>query len=425
MNFRRALVAAAGELVLPGFRARAEAFGGPAGDRLARVNSLLTRAASALPAYGAACEAALGGRTELSSLEEISKLPPMTRADLAGYSGAALASLESGGTGQSKRVETRLDLEAVVARYSGLLAVLKTAGWEMGDKAAALHPVEYGYFNNLPAMASAGQFGKIVFEFFQQYALYRLVHNRKNVYYDRRIFSEPVEAARLAAAAAAEKPRLLISRPDALMALLKSLRAAGTPVFKGLRAVLTVGTALGETVRREARERLGAEVFNMYASTELGYAALSCPASGDWLHADEERHLLEVGPGGELLATDLDNKLAPLLRYRTGDAGELARRSCACGRAGLQVRLSGRLKDFVETASGRLYEAALIDRVFPSDLPFFQLDAAAGGLLLPPGAGEREAARIRAALALPEGSYGLRAGESFKISASGKFCHIV
>lgn len=425
MNFRSALVCAAGELVLPGFKSRAAAFGAPAGDRLAPLNFLLARARAALPAYDAACAAALGGRAALNSLEELPRLPAMSRSAAAGYSGSALARLESGGTGLGGRAQTRLDLEAVAARYSGLLAVLKTAGWEMGDKVAALHPVEYGYFNNLPAMASAGQFGKMAFEFFQQYVLYRLVHNRKNVYYDRRIFSEPGEAWRLAAAAAAEKPRLLISRPDALMALLRSLRGPDAPAFQGLRAVLTVGTALGETVRREAQERLGAEVFNMYASTELGYAALSCPASGEWLHADEERHLLEVGPGGELLATDLDNKLAPLLRYQTGDAGELARRSCACGRSGLQVRLRGRMKDFVETSSGRLYEAALIDRVFPSDLPFFQLDTAGGGLLLPPGAGEREAARVRAALALPEAAYGLRAGESFKISTSGKFCHIL
>ncbi|MDD2805031.1 MAG: hypothetical protein PHV33_05715 [Elusimicrobiales bacterium] len=425
MNFRRALVAAAGELVLPGFKNRAAAFGAPAGDRLARFNFLLARARAALPAYDAACAAALGGRAGLSSFEELPRLPAMSREDAAGYTGGALARLESGGTGCAGRVETRLDLEAVVARYAGLLAVLKSAGWDMGDKVAALHPVEYGYFNNLQGMLSAGQFGKAVFEFFQQYALYRLVHNRKNVYYDHRIFSEPGAARRLASAAAAERPRLLISRPDALMALLRSLRSPGGPVFRGLKAVLTVGTALGETVRREARERLGAEVFNMYASTELGYAALSCPASGEWLHSDEERHLLEEGPGGSLLATDLDNKLAPLLRYQTGDAGELARRSCACGRAGLQVRLKGRVKNFIETASGRLYESELIDKAFPSDLPFFQLDTAAGGLLLPPGAGEREAARVREALALPVGGYGLRAGESFKISSSGKFCHIL
>jgi hypothetical protein len=425
MNARERLISAAGELVLPGFKARAAAFGAPVGDRLARFNFLLARARAALPAYDAACAAALGGGSGLSSLEELPLLPPMSREDVAGYSGGALARLASGGTHSAGRVETRLDLEAVVGRYSGLLAVLKAAGWNMGDKVAALHPVEYGYFNNLPAMAAGGQFGKIIFEFFQQYALYRLVHNRKNVYYDRRIFSEPEAARQLSEAAAAEIPRLLISRPDALMALLKSLRASGAPVFRGLKAVLTVGTALGETVRREARERLGAEVFNMYASTELGYAALSCPASGDWLHADEEHHLLEAGPGGSLLCTDLDNKLAPLLRYQTGDAGDLARRRCACGRCGLMVRVDGRVGKFAETAGGRLYEAALIDRVFPSGLPFFQLDAASGALLLPASAGEKEAARAAELLELPRGAYGFRRGESFKISSSGKFCFLV
>ena len=48
----------------------------------------------------------------------------------------------------------------------------------------------------------------------------------------------------LAGRAAALRPELLISRPDALMAVLKALRAPGAPRFAGLRAVLTVGTVL-------------------------------------------------------------------------------------------------------------------------------------------------------------------------------------
>lgn len=425
MNLRERAVCAAGNLVLPGFEARAAAFGAGGPDRLARLNSLLARARSLLPAYDAACAAAPGGGRRLNSPEELASLPVMTRADLAGYpGGSALARLESGGTGSSGRVETRLDLGAVAARYAALLTVLKSAGWRMGDKTAALHPVEYSYFGNLPGLLAGAKFGRIFFEFFQQYVLYRLVHNRVNVYYSGEIFSKPGAALALAGAAAAQEPALLITRPDALMAVLKAMRGKTPPVFSKLRAVLTVGTALGESVRAEARARLGCEVFNMYASTELGYAALSCPHSGGWLHSDGAGHIIEQAADGGLVCTDLDNALTPLLRYDTGDLGELAERGCLCGRAGQMLKFRGRRGKYAQTAAGRLYETEVIDRVFPSDLPFFQLDESSGALLLPAGCGEKEAAGVRELLGLPAGAYGGRPGESFKISTSGKFCYL-
>lgn len=420
MNLREGTVCAAGELVLRGFRERASAFGAGGRDKLPRLNALLSRARAALPAYGAACAAA--GVEELSSMDDFSRLPVMRRADLSGYQGGgALARLESGGTGSSGRFETRLDLAAVVSRYAALLSVLKSAGWSMGEKTAALHPAEYGYLNNLPSMLSGGRLGRIAFEFVQQYVLYGLVHNRRNVYYDRSVFSDERAALRLAESAAGQEPVLLISRPDVLMAVLKSLRAPGGPRFRRLMAVLTVGTALAQAVRHEVRARLGVEVFNLYASTELGYVGLSCPHSGEWLHADAAGHITETGAGGGLLCTDLDNGLMPLLRYDTGDLGEAAERGCLCGRSGLMIKVAGRAGKCAETAAGPIYEAGLIDRVFSSGLPFFQLDAAAGRILLPPGAPAGAADGIRARLGLPPGSFSREERGAFLIPPSGKF----
>lgn len=427
MNLRKKAVVAAGTLLRRDFQAIAGAFGGGERGGLAVLNARLARARRLLPSYDAACAAALNGAKELSSTEDFSRLPLMTRAHLAGYSArGALASLKSGGTGSSGHVETRLGMGAVAARYAALLSVLEATGWRMGDKTAALHPQEYSFFGNLPAQLAAGKFGGVLFEFSQQYLLYRLVHNRRNVYYSGEIFSSPEAAMALAGAAAAERPRLLITRPDALMAVLKALRGRALPGFDKLRAVLTVGTALGETVRAEAQERLGAAVFNMYASTELGYVALSCRSSNGWLHADQAGHVLEKTEDGELVCTDLDNALAPVLRYRTGDIGETAAGACACacGVRGPLLKFRGRKDKFTDAAGGRLYEAELIDRVFGTKLPFFQLDAAASSLRLPSGAGEREAAEVREMLGLLPGAYGAGGGGNLKISASGKFCYL-
>jgi len=425
MNLREKFALAAGGILLKGFEERAASFGAGSG-RLERLNLLLEKARASAPGCEEACAAAGIGKGGLASERELYKLPLTGRETLRAYSGgAALASLESGGTGGSGRVETRLDLAAVVARYAALLSVLKETGWEMGGKTAAFHPAEYGYFNNFGKLLSGGKFGKLVFEFFQQYVLYRLVHNRKNLYYDKSIFTDPAAAWALLASALREDPVLIITRPDALMAVLKSLRGKPRPAFRRLKAVLTVGTALGETVRREAAEVLGAKVFNMYASTELGYVALSCSRSGDWLHADEGRHIAEAAPGGELLVTDLENRLMPMLRYATGDAGEVRERACTCGRSGLMLKVHGRIKKYLVAGDEKLYESGIIDRTFPSALPFFQLDQAGNAIILPPGTPLSAAAEIRELLALPAGSYSEARSGSFTISSSGKFSFLI
>lgn len=424
MSLREKLVLKAGGLLLEDFGGRASCFGAGRAGRLARLNLLLAAARASVPGYDGACSAA-GINGALTTELELSKLPLTGRDTQRSSAGPALTSLESGGTGGSGKVVTRLDLGAVAARYAALLSVLKETGWTMGEKIAAFHPAEYGFFNNLGKMVSGGQFGRLFFEFFQQYLLYRLVHNRKNIYYDGRIFHDMAAAGALLESALREDPVLIITRPDALMAALKSLRGGPLPRFKKLKAVLTVGTTLGETVRREAAEKLGAKVFNMYASTELGYAALSCPHSEDWLHVDEGGHMAEAAADGELVVTDLDNRLTPMLRYATGDLGEVRERACLCGRAGLMLRAAGRKNSFVETAGGKLYEAGLIDRVFPSGLPFFQLDLGGRGLILPPGATPGAAAEIHKLLGLPAGSYSPAVTGNFRIPPSGKFSFLV
>ncbi|MCX5785622.1 MAG: hypothetical protein NTX59_08025 [Elusimicrobia bacterium] len=436
MNFREKFIFKTGGLLAADFEETAGTFGGGGIAPLEKLNRLLIHARGHLREYDAACTAAGVGRGGLASLDELGKLPRLGRGDLAGKMNLLgnrrpMARLESGGTGRAGKVETALDLKAVVKRYAVLLAVLKTTGWRMGEKTVAFHPAEYGYFNNLGAMFKSRAFSKIFFEFFQQYVLYRLFHNRKNLYYDGLIFYEPGAPRALLEKALNENPVLIITRPDALMAVLKILRGRPAPVFKRLKAVLTVGTVLGETVRKEAREKFGAEVFNMYASTELGYAALGCAGSGGWLHINEADYLVETGGEKEIIATDFNNRLMPMLRYGTGDIGETALRACACGRRGSMLKISGRKDKFIGNGRGeRLYEADVIDRTFPADLPFFQVIAEKERkkeILLCGGnarGDEATAADIADRLGLEKEDYSFRQAERFKIPASGKFCFL-
>ncbi len=436
MNLRERIIFKAGELLYPGFGREAAAFGGGEAAPLLKLNALLAHARRHLPAYDAACASAGVGPSGLAAIEDAGRLPRLERGDLARKAnrireGRSLARLESGGTGRSGKVETALDLRGVVKRYAGLLSVLKTAGWRMGEKIVAFHPVEYGYFNNLGLLLRSRAFTKILFEFFQQYFLYRLFHNRKNIHYGAELFTSPEAAAALLEKALAENPLFIITRPDALMAVLKSLRNRPAPGFGRLKAVLTVGTVLGETVRKEAREKLGAEVYNMYASTELGYVALGCARPEGRLHVNEADYLAETDGERGLTVTDFNNRLMPMLRYGTGDVGELSAGGCACGRRGQLLRVLGRKDKFIKDGRGdRLYEADVIDRTFPADLPLFQLLAGkedkleilfSGGS---PRADEAAAAGIAGLLSLDKGAYVFSRAESFKMPASGKFCFL-
>lgn len=433
MRARERIISAAGNLLLDDFAVKAGSFGAGPVEPLRRFNELLAAARAGLPAYDGACSAAGLGAKGAANLDEIRKVPILGRAELAAgvnrIKGArALARLESGGTGRAGRLETSLSLDAVAGRYAALLSVLKAAGWRMGGATAALHPVEYGYFQNFGGMLRAGAFTKLAFEFFQQYLLYRLFHNRVNIYYGGNIFSSDEAARRMLRSARARNPELLITRPDALMALLRV--TGGERPFGRLKAVLTVGTALAPAVREEAERKLGAKVFNMYASTELGYIALGCGASGDWLHVDEADYLVENDPVRGLLVTDFNNRLMPMIRYETGDCAETAVTACGCGRSGLRLKFKGRLRAFItDRAGAELHETDIIDRTYGAGLPFFQLLAGRNGLellLAPSGSGkETETARaVEAALGLNPGEIVRSGASGFSMPPSGKFCFL-
>lgn len=428
MNLKERSVNCLGETLCPGFRETASAFGAGPEDPLGRFNSVLAHARANLPRL-------YRGGAPLASLADVPGIPALDRATLnAGLNkisgGRALARLKSGGTGRSGRVETALAPAAVLKRYAALLAVLGATGWKMGDRTAAFHPVEYSYFRNFASEVKKGAVGGLFFEFFQQYVLYRLIHNRSNIYYGGGIFSSKDEGARLLAAAMETDPVLLITRPDALLAALKTLDGKPAP-FKRLKAVLTVGAVLSPAVRSMAEKLLGARVLDMYASTELGYVALSCGAPGGLLHVNEADYLAETGPDGELIITDFNNRLMPMIRYRTGDAGELLKSACSCGKTSVMLRVRGRTGSFLEAGDGRkLYEADILDLACAIDAPFFQAERTSDGgvLLRVSGSNPAEAAvlaeKITLALGSGRGRVTCLPGSAFKISSSGKFCFL-
>ena len=104
------------------------------------------------------------------------------------------------------------------------------------------------------------------------------------------------------------------------------------------RLVITTAEILDPPTRRLLRDVLGASVFDLYGSTELGVIAWEC-AAHDGYHIAEDRMIIELvaderGGPARIIATSLDLMAMPLIRYETGDRGTPGPTGrCACGRA--------------------------------------------------------------------------------------------
>ena len=79
----------------------------------------------------------------------------------------------------------------------------------------------------------------------------------------------------------------------------------------------------------ENRKAFGKKIISEYGSMESGIIAFECPSGG--LHVVEENVILEV-IDGEVVVTNLLSKSFPIIRYRLGDSISLdSDRICECG----------------------------------------------------------------------------------------------
>lgn len=78
-------------------------------------------------------------------------------------------------------------------------------------------------------------------------------------------------------------------------------------------------------------------VVDYYATSEVGPIAWRCPSRPEALHVMHPDVWVE-SVGGELVVTRLRDSVLPLLRYRTGDRGEVDVGGCACGAGGAVIR---------------------------------------------------------------------------------------
>ena len=115
-----------------------------------------------------------------------------------------------------------------------------------------------------------------------------------------------------------------------------------------------------ENMRREIEEKLGLKAYNLYGLSEIMGPCVSfeCEAQNG-SHINEDHFYPEIidpvtlkplpaGSTGELVFTTLTKEGMPLLRYRTRDLCSLMEGECSCGRTSVRMgRIVGRSDDML------------------------------------------------------------------------------
>jgi len=144
-----------------------------------------------------------------------------------------------------------------------------------------------------------------------------------------------------------------------------------------------IGATLSPEIKRFISNAFRCDVFEDYGSHEFVGIASECKAhSGNHVAMSEylveivrkDRHA-EEGELGNILITDLKNKVMPFVRYEIGDVGRFYKQKCMCGRESIRITVEGRLQDLIISDDGKEYTSDYFQDFFFNfkGVKYFQL----------------------------------------------------
>ena len=142
---------------------------------------------------------------------------------------------------------------------------------------------------------------------------------------------------------------ILCCTPSYAQYLAESIEEAGLRDKIKLKAGIFGAEAWSEEMRHDIENRLGIKAYDIYGLTETSGPGVSyecCEQTG--MHINEDHFIAEIinpetgevlpeGEKGELVFTSITKEAFPLLRYRTRDICVLTRKHCSCGRTHVKM----------------------------------------------------------------------------------------
>lgn len=167
-----------------------------------------------------------------------------------------------------------------------------------------------------------------------------------------------------------EKPEILEGYPSRLYLIAKYVEENRVKI-KAPKAIFADSETLLPSMRKTIEEAFGVKVTNVYDSYELGFTAWEC-REHNGMHVDSDSQIVQItkdnmeledGQRGDIVVTDLENYVMPLIRYNIGDIGIKSNRKCDCGIVfPLLESVLGRSWDFLLSPMGEEIAPLLVEQ---------------------------------------------------------------
>ncbi|MBQ1579693.1 MAG: phenylacetate--CoA ligase [Firmicutes bacterium] len=178
---------------------------------------------------------------------------------------------------------------------------------------------------------------------------------------------------------------ILCCTPSYAAYLGESMKEMGlSPEEIPLKAGIFGAEAWSEEMRQDIQKTLGIKAFDIYGLTELSGPGVSFECSAQaGMHINEDHFIAEVidpdtgevlpdGTYGELVFTSITKEAFPLLRYRTRDIVKLSHEPCPCGRTHVKMsKPRGRSDDMLIIRGVNVFpsqiETVLLNKGYPAN----------------------------------------------------------
>ena len=178
---------------------------------------------------------------------------------------------------------------------------------------------------------------------------------------------------------------ILCCTPSYAAYLGESMKEMGlSPEEIPLKAGIFGAEAWSEEMRQDIQKTLGIKAFDIYGLTELSGPGVSFECSAQaGMHINEDHFIAEVidpdtlepvpdGTYGELVFTAITKEAFPLLRYRTRDIVKLSHEPCPCGRTHVKMsKPRGRSDDMLIIRGVNVFpsqiETVLLNKGYPAN----------------------------------------------------------
>jgi phenylacetate-CoA ligase len=322
--------------------------------RFDKLRSLLLSAKQSIPYY----QKALKGIdiAKFDSIHCISELPLLTKDLLKGninslYSNLRGATSKTTGGSTGNPVTVYKSAVSIANAYAAYWRGYEWAGVSIGDRQA-----RFWGFPNDPAARRHARLTDFITNRYRCIAFQFDENDLHRYYNDLNQF----------------KPGYFYGYVSMLEAFAKFLLKNKLRLKFDLKCVISTSEVLTDVHRKLFQEAFNCKIFNEYGCGEIGTIAHECGEGK--MHISAENVLVEIladgspaepGEEGEIVVTELNNTLMPLIRLNLKDIGAIDPKPCACGR-GLPVlkKVVGRAYDTIYNREGRAFHGEFYMYIF-------------------------------------------------------------